>query len=163
MTRDEILDAIKREHEKFLEAIADIPDEVATTQRVMDWWTLKDVLGHISTWYLVARQFIREYARGDVPTPLGFGQSDAEVDAYNKRAAAQRRDYSLARVRAELDAAYRDLIAAVEALRDADVAKQLSAPWGDGDNLEKLIAVNSYGHLPEHVEQIQEWKSKPRG
>jgi hypothetical protein len=163
VTRDEILDAIKREHEKFLEAIADIPDDVATTQHVIDWWTLKDVLGHISTWYLVARQFIREYVRGDVPVPLGIGQSDAEIDAYNKRAAAMRRDYSLARVRAELDAAYRDLIAATEALSDADVSKQLSTPWGDGDNLEKLIAVNSYGHLPEHVEQIQQWKSKPRG
>jgi hypothetical protein len=163
VTRDEILDAIKREHEKFLEAIADIPDDVATTQHVIDWWTLKDVLGHISTWYLVARQFIREYVRGDVPVPLGIGQSDAEIDAYNKRAAAMRRDYSLARVRAELDAAYRDLIAATEALSDAGVSKQLSTPWGDGDNLEKLIAVNSYGHLPEHVEQIQQWKSKPRG
>ena len=163
MTRDEILREIKRAHENFLGAIADIPDDIATTKPVIDWWTIKDLIGHVTTWYLVARQFLREYARGDVPVQLGFGQSDDEVDRYNKRAAAQRRDYSLARVRAELDAAYRDLIAAVEALRDADVAKQLSAPWGDGDNLEKLIAVNSYGHLPEHVEQIQEWKSKPRG
>ncbi|MBI5653174.1 MAG: DinB family protein [Chloroflexi bacterium] len=160
MTRDEILQTIKRAHENFLETIADIPDDIATTQRVIDWWTLKDVLGHISTWYLVARQFIREYARGNVPTPLGLGQSDDEIDRYNKRAAALRRDYSLARVRAELDAAYRDLIAAVEALSDADVSKQLPAPWDAGDNLEKLIAVNSYVHLPEHIDQINTWRSK---
>jgi len=162
MTRDEIGQAVRDAHTEFLATLAKIPDDVIVRERVMDWWSLKDILGHVTVWYLVALEFIREYQRGDTPTPLGFGQSDDEVSAYNKRQVVLRRDYALARVRAELDAAYRDLLAAIAKLNDADVRRQLPPPWDAGDNLERLIAVNTYLHLPEHIAQIRKWKSTPR-
>ncbi|MBI5304073.1 MAG: ClbS/DfsB family four-helix bundle protein [Chloroflexi bacterium] len=159
MTRDEILRATKREHEKFLACITDIPDDVIAHDRVIDWWSLKDVLGHVTFWYLVATKFLREYQQNGVPQPLGL--DDPGIDALNHREAAMRRDYSLARIRAELDAAYHDLLAETERLSDAEVNKILSAPWNPDEQvtLERLIAVNAYGHLPEHIEQVNKWKS----
>jgi hypothetical protein len=157
MTCDEILNSLRQTHTHLAAALAGIPDEVLATQPVIDWWTLKDVMGHIAMWERVAIQFVEDYRRDGMPVSLGLND-DAAVDAYNKRGAALRRDYPLARVRAELDAALRDLAAAVESLSDAQLNTPLSAPWGDGVTLERLVAWNSYEHTPEHIEQIARWR-----
>jgi hypothetical protein len=153
MTRSEILKTIKAHHAQLLAALEGIPEEAICKRPIVEWWTIKDVLGHLALWEQVAIQFLAEYKQTGVPQPLGMDNDDA-IHAYNKRGATIRRDWSLARVRAELDAAHRDLLAAIESLSDADLSKQLPAPWGQGDTLEKLIAINSYHHNPEHIAQI---------
>jgi len=162
VTRDEILNAIKNSHAEFLATLADIPDDVIARARVMDWWSCKDILGHVTFWYLVAIQFVREYRATGAPQPLDL--DDPKIDALNHREAAIRRDYPLARVRTELDAAYRELLTVTSTLSDADVNQILPAPWNADQpiTLERLIAVNAYEHLPEHITQIQRWKSAPR-
>jgi hypothetical protein len=159
MTRDDILQATKKLHEDFLATIADIPDEVIVRERIIDWWSLKDMLGHVTFWYLVATKFVREYQSQGTPQPLDL--DDSKIDALNHREAAMRRDYALARIRAELDEAYRELLVVTAELSDADVNKTLPAPWNADQSitLERLIAVNAYEHLPEHIAQIQKWKS----
>lgn len=158
MTRFEILQTIKEHHAQLLAALEGFSEEAMTKHPLVEWWTIKDLLGHIAMWEQVAIQFIAAYKQTGAPKPLGMDNDDA-IDAQNKREATIRRDWSLARVRAEFDAAHRDLIAAIESLSDADLAKQLPAPWGKGDNLEKLIAINSYQHNPEHIAQIEKWRS----
>jgi hypothetical protein len=153
MTRAEILETIRAHHAQLVARLDAIPEEAIGKRPVVEWWTIKDVLGHIALWEQVAIQFIAEYKQTGVPQPLGMDNDEA-INAYNKREATIRRDWSLARVRAEFDAAHRDLIAAIETLSDADLVKQLPAPWGQGDTLEKLIAINSYQHNPEHIAQI---------
>lgn len=181
MTRDEILNSIKQTHADLVSALDGIPEDVMTTRPVIDCdassqskegldaeesslcddapWTLKDVLGHVTMWRRVAVQFIDEYQRDGAPAPLGL-EDAAAIDAYNQRGAALRRDDALARVRAEFDASLRDLVAAVEKLSDAELTKPLPTPWDAGVTLEYLIAINSYGHEPEHVEQIKRWRKE---
>ena len=158
MTRGQVLQAIKDNYAQFLEAIAGLDDDALTKPPLVEWWTIKDLLGHVAMWEQVAIKFIAEYKQDGLPKILGMDNDDT-INAYNKREATIRRDWSLARVRAEFDAAHRNLIAAIQSLSDADLAKQLPAPWGKGDNLEKLIAINSYQHNPEHIEQIKQWRA----
>jgi hypothetical protein len=158
MTHDEIATKIKQAHANLVSAVAGIPDDVMTTRPVIDWWTLKDILGHVAMWQRVAIKFVDEHERQGAPTPLGL--DDAGVDAYNKRGAAERRDYTLARVRAEFDASTRDLVTAVERLTDAQLNAPLAAPWESWVTLERLIAWNSYEHVPEHIEQIVKWQNE---
>jgi hypothetical protein len=130
-----------------------------TTRPVIDWWTLKDMLGHVAMWERVAIRFVDEFQRKGAPTPLGL-KDYAAIDAYNKRGAAERRDWALARVRSEFNAASNDLLAAVERLTDAQLNEPLAAPWESGATLERLIAWNSYEHVPEHIAQIVEWRNR---
>jgi hypothetical protein len=159
MTREEMLTQIKQTHANLALTLEGISDEMMSTRPVIDWWTLKDVLGHLAMWERVAIRFVDEFQREGAPKPLGL-KDDAALDAYNKRAAAERRDWPLARVRAEFIAASNDLLAAVERLTDAQLNAPLPAPWESGVTLERLIASNSYQHVPEHVAQIVEWRSR---
>ena len=159
MTRDELLAQIKQAHANLTATLEGISDETMTTRPVIDWWTLKDMLGHVAMWERVALRFIEEYQSEGAPKSLGL-KDDAAVDAYNKRGAAERRDWSLARVRSESAAAVHDLLAAIEHLTDEQLNAPLAAPWESGVTLERLIAWNSYEHVPEHIAQIVAWRSK---
>ena len=155
MTRDEILKNITKEHAQLVAAMTGLSDEVITTQPVMNDWTVKDMLGHVSMWYRFAITFLDEFVQRGVPRPSGL--SALTVDEYNERELKLRREWSLARVRDEFDAAYQAILAAVEKLDDEQLNAQLAAPWEAGVTLERLVAWNTYEHEPEHTAQIQAW------
>jgi hypothetical protein len=158
MTRAELLEKMRRAHDDFRRALDGIGDDTMVAQQVVESWTIKDLMGHIALWHRVAIRFIDEYLRCGAPQPLGI-EDDAAIDAFNQRGAARVRDWSLAQVRAEFDAAYRELDAAVAGLSDAQLNAQLPTPWDRSPiTLEKLIAINSYEHEPEHTEQIIKWR-----
>ncbi len=157
MTRDDILRAIERDRTDLLAALEGLPDDTLTSEKITDQWTGKDLLGHMAMWKKVAVQFLDDYAKDGVPKSLGF-DSDAAVDAYNLREADKRRTWTLAQVRAELDAAHNALVAGVRRLSDEDLNAPLPAPWHGGTNLEHLIAINSYTHDPDHIAQIKKWR-----
>ena len=159
MTRDEILKTLNEQHTELLAALDGIPEETLTRIPYVDWWTIKDLIGHITMWQQVALQFIGEYKLNGVPQQLGIKDED-DLNRYNKRGVATRRDWSLQAVRDEYATTHRDLVAAVESLSDADLVKPLPSPWGEGATMERLIAVNSYQHVPEHIEQIAAFKLK---
>jgi len=167
MTRDEILTTLKEQHAELASILAGVPADAMTKQPIVEWWSVKDLMGHITLWQHVAIKFIREYQQDGAPKMPGI-KDDAALDAYNKRGAALRRDWTVERVRAEFDAACHDLVAAVESLSDADLSKvvetlhatSLQPPWDADATLERLIAVNSYQHIPEHIEQISHWQQE---
>lgn len=158
MSRDQVLKQLEQTRADFLKSIEGVPDDVAVSRPVIDWWTLKDLLGHIALWEEAALQFIADYREDGRPKRLGI-DDDAALDAINKRGAALRRDWSLERVRGEFDAAFRDLVAAVQALSDEQLNTPFPPPWPADHTLERLISDNSYGHMAEHIEQIRRWRA----
>lgn len=159
MTRDEVLQALERDRAQLQAALEGLDDQVMTTVPVVGEWTIKDLLGHMAMWHQVALQFIADYRNTGLPKSLGF-KDDAAIDAHNQRQVERRRAWPVAQVGAELDASYRELAAASAGLTDKQLNTPLPAPWQDTTTLERLIAVNSYEHDPEHIAQMIEWREK---
>ncbi len=159
MTRDEILKALKRDRTQLQAALEGLDEQIVTTVPVAGEWTIKDLLGHMAMWHQVALQFIADYHKTGVPKSLGLAD-DAAVDAHNRREAERRRAWSVAQVGAELDSSYRELEAAVAALTDQQLHAPLPTPWESGDTLERLIAINSYKHDPQHIAQMIKWREE---
>lgn len=159
MTRDEIIQTIEAQHAELLAILDGMSEDALTKIPSVDWWTIKDLIGHISMWAQVAIQFINDYRHDGVPKQLGL-KDDDDLNRYNKRGVTIRRDWSLQAVRAEYATTHRDLVAAIASLNDADLVEPLPPPWREGETMEQVIAVNSYQHMPEHIEQIASFKSK---
>ena len=159
MTHAEIIQAIRREHINFLTAIGGIPDDVMIDEPVAEELTIKDMMAHIAMWMRVAIKFVQDYKTTGVPKSLGLDE-EAKIDAFNEQGWEARRELPLAQVIGEFAAAYGDLIAAVESLSDEELNAPLPPPWGESDTLERLIAVNSYEHEPEHTTQLLAWREE---
>ncbi len=161
MTKNEITAAVRRERANLLAVLRGVADDVMMREPVVETWTVRDVLGHISAWYLVAINFLREYRQDGAPKRLGLDDA-AAINAFNARAAEERRAWTLERIRREFDETHRELLAEIEQLRDVQLCAQLSPPWPAGVTLTLLIAINSYEHEPEHTEQVKAKSEKPK-
>ena len=161
MTRTEILEALDHDHQRLLTLLDGLDEQALTTPGVTGSWSVKDLLGHMAMWQGVAVQFVMDYRKDGLPRSLGL-ETDADIDAYNERGAAQRRDRAYPRVWTEFAENYETLSTAVRQLRDADLNAPLPAPWPGDTSLESLIAINSYRHDPEHIQQIAQWKQNYR-
>jgi hypothetical protein len=82
--------------------------------------------------------------------PAG-GINDETIDAFNARVYSQHKDQPLSEALADFRASYRELLASVQGLSDADLTK----PLIDGTHVWEIIAGNTYDHYPEHLEAIQ--------
>lgn len=158
MTHDQVLKKIKQEHTKLTAAVHGITTEVISTQPIMNDWTIKDMLGHVALWYRVALTFVNEYLERGVPRMMSV--TGFSVDEFNERELKLRREWSLDFVINEFESAYQALLDAAEKLDDEQLNAQLAAPWEEGVTMERLIAVNSYEHEPEHTAQIKAWLEK---
>jgi hypothetical protein len=161
MTHDQVLKKIKKEHANLVASIHGISAEVISTQPIMNDWTIKDMLGHVALWYRVALTFVNEYVERGVPRMMSV--TGFSVDEFNERELKLRREWSLDFVINEFESAYQALLNAAEKLDDEQLNAQLAAPWEEGVTMERLIAVNSYEHEPEHTAQIKAWLEKTNG
>lgn len=119
---------------------------------VVEEWSVKDLLGHITFWAEKAADDLKLLAAGrpdDIETPGG----EAGVDDWNKRESDARKGLSLGDIK-------RDWLQSYEHVREA--LKSVSA-----DNLDtevkgwpqwKRFAGDTYLHYREHAEQIKNWQ-----
>ena len=157
MTKPEFLALVQSEFTRLADVLAGIPDEVVMTRPVVEWWTVKDVMGHITTWEQASLDSLEHFHQHGQIKLLDIGD-DAALDRYNKRAAAYKRDWFVARLRADFENTHRALVAAIEHLSDAQLQTQLPAPFPEGFTLEKYLASDTWEHYREHAEQIEKWR-----
>ncbi len=158
MTRTEMVQALERDRTRLTAALQKIPEQTLTTRPVVETWTAKDLLGHMAMWHEAAIQFITDYRETGLPKSMGM-DDDAAINAHNLRESERRRDWPLARIQAELDASYENLVAGVERLSEQDLHTPLGGVWNGETTLEQLIAENSYTHDPSHIAQIESLSS----
>jgi uncharacterized damage-inducible protein DinB len=122
-------------------------------------WSVKDVLAHIAFWERNAVSIVQATARGEAP----LLSDDDETERTNASVVAQYYQRALSAVIADWQQAREELLEALENLEDEDLNDPARFPWSDGRTLLDRIAVNSYDHEQEHIEQIRAWKDVLKG
>jgi len=113
-------------------------------------WSVKDVVAHLTTWEARTLRWLKEAEQAiplTIPEP-GFGWH--EFDALNAVSYEQNkgRDFHQTRQR---------IMAAVEALTDAELRgeERFSSMFRDSPGA--VIAANTYEHYDYHMAQVHEW------
>ena len=156
MTKDEILDALEDEREKFLDIIDGLPDEAMQEPGVVGEWSIKDILSHLSMWEAELVKLLWQAANGQVPTSAQF--SGASVDEVNAAGWEQSKPRPLERVLDDFREVRKQTNRRVRAFSDKDFNDPLRFPWLDGSPLWEWIACDSFEHEAEHGIQISEWR-----
>ena len=145
--REKILDAVGNAWRDLGGALASVPETRIEEPGVVVQWSVRDLIGHVTTWEQEAIQALRRHlSNGDVKALVTW----TDVDGLNAGESARKRALSLARLRREFEESHSDLIALLSAFPEDKLASK---------EVESRIRIDTYEHYAEHTGHIRDWLS----
>lgn len=163
-TRTTFLEALRMERARWDALVVSVPREWMTEPGAAGEWSLKDVLAHMSEGERWTADEIRKAGRGEAPSRQELDemarQGLFDNDTRNRLTWEQHHNDALDDVLAESQAAYADLVRAVEAASD----ETLNAPWWwtRGHPLIAVLPPQCYEHYREHEPEVRAWLASRR-
>ena len=149
MRREQLLHRIETAWTALLDSVDGLSAARLEEPGVLGDWSVKDVLAHVTTWEEETLKYLPVIASGN-RTPRYASQGG--IDAFNARVSEEKRSLSLAQVRRQLNETHRRLIAFIEKTPDDQFATET--------RFRRRLRYDTYGHYPEHVEAIREWRKR---
>ena len=146
-TKQELLNEAAREYKAFHEALQGL-NEAQLTEVWLGTWSVKDIVAHIAGWHEELGPALERLSRGERPIREGVSYDD--VDAWNARFAAARRNTAIADVLLELDKTHEYFLRAAAAV-PAERFQPGKTAW-------KIVDQNTAHHYREHADQIRAWR-----
>lgn len=158
MEKDEIIDKLEDEREKFLEAIDGLSDEAMQEPGVVGEWSVKDILAHLNAWEAELVKLLWQAGQGLKPSTVHF--SDMSVDERNAEWFEGGRARPLELALSDFIAVRKQTIRRVEGFNDRQLNDPAHFAWSKNYPLWEWIENDSYGHEAEHTAQIMEWRTR---
>jgi hypothetical protein len=133
----------------FLAAYAGLPDAQLTEPGVVDDWSVKDILAHVTTWEQEALKYLPLIIEGGSPPRYA---SHGGIDAFNARMTEQKRSLAVAAVRRQLDETHRQLIDFIRSVPEDQLAGE--------SRFRRRLRLDTYSHYPIHTEAIRDWRER---
>lgn len=151
-TKGDLMAQMLVERDKLVLAVAGLSAEDAQRTAIGEW-SVKDTVAHIAAWDTEAAKRLELIASGRESEIVDYGE--AEIDEWNARAVAQRRDARWDEVLAELYEARDRLLEALRSLPDERVAATDSrfpvAEW---------LTQWTREHDAQHASEILAWRNR---
>lgn len=152
--------------------IGGLDQAVLCDQPVTDDWTIKDILGHLVSWNQEFRANIAMILQGEHPGYHHEISEEDEFGAWNQQWVAQKRDWPLERILAEVEQDYQQAVDLIMGLKPEDYPKRGVTPWKqaarlkpaeitqkDTDSVETLVTLH-WHHMNHHIGEIEEWREQ---
>jgi uncharacterized damage-inducible protein DinB len=153
MTKEEALARLAESRQALHQAIEGLSQEEMTQVQVEGVWTVKDVLGHITSWEETCLKPLRRYADGG---PFEV-QVIEDYLAWNHEQAAHKRDTPLEAILDELATVRQELIEAASRLSAEQWKQRVPFSWGGKGTIADVLDV-FHQHELEHLRHIQQWQ-----
>jgi len=144
-----LLAALAAGRAELLAWAALVPEPERATRRVCGQWTLQDVLGHVADWELFVVEGLRQMAAGEV-AGTGYG---GDEEAWNWDHVRARREQPWETTWGDFIAARQKLLAALQSLDDAALARPVPSRWSAEDSAYMWTRI-CLAHDREHAEGL---------
>jgi Mycothiol maleylpyruvate isomerase N-terminal domain len=147
-----LLDRLEAAWAALGDSYAGLPEARLVQPGVVDDWSVKDVLFHVTTWEQEALRHLPLVIAGGTPPRYA---AQGGIDAFNARATQDGRRLSLAEVlrgREETHARLVDFI-----------GRQPEGTFGARTRARRRLRLDTYGHYPEHTAAIRAWRDRLPG
>jgi hypothetical protein len=158
MKKDELISALENGRADFLEIINNLSEGDLELPGVIDSWSVKDVLVHLTRWEAEIIKLIWQIGKGIQPTTAHFDQ--LSVDETNERWYQESRARSIKFVLDDFLGVRNQTIRRVRELSQIELTDPNHYDWLNGKPLWEWIAGDSFDHEAEHGEQIKAWLIK---
>ena len=155
MNKEEILSALENGRADFLEIIKSLSEEDFERPGVVDSWSVKDIIVHLTRWEAEIIKLLWQAGKGIQPTTAHFDQFSA--DETNERWFQESRARSLKIVMGDFIGVRNQTVRQVRDLSQVELTDPNLYGWLNGKPLWEWIAGDSFVHEAEHGEQIKTW------
>jgi hypothetical protein len=128
---------------------AGLPEARLAQPGVVDDWSVKDIVAHVTTWEQEALEHLPLIVAGGTPPRYA---AQGGIDAFNARATEAGRRLSLAEVLRRRDDTHARL---VEFIR-----RQPEGTFGGRTRARRRLRLDTYGHYQEHTAAIRVWRER---
>jgi uncharacterized damage-inducible protein DinB len=154
MTKERALARLTASRQALHQAIQGLSDQEMTQVQVEGEWTVKDVIGHVSSWEETLLEPLGRYASGG-PFEVQVIQ---DYLAWNDEQAAGKRNVPLSEILDELAAVRQELVSGASRLSGEQWQQRELFPWGERGTLIQALS-GLAAHEMEHVRAIRRWRN----
>ncbi len=146
--KDELLNQAARAYNAFQQAIHGLSEDLLA-EVWFGTWGVREILAHVSGWQREMGPALERITRGEKPIPDGVSYDD--LDAWNARFVAAKRDWSMEDIELELDRSHEYVMHLA-----LQVPEERVRP---GKTAYMIIDLNTANHYREHAEQVLAWRA----
>ena len=146
--QEQVLGQINQAWEELQEILGKVPRERIEEEGVIESWSVKDMVGHMTSWEKDTMEKIQDYFRNGDAAVLDW----YNVDAFNAQTVGSNHRRSTDEILDDMKATHQELIVFVQNLSEASLAIP---------EVEKRIHTDTFDHYHEHTEEIQKWLNRP--
>jgi len=144
-----LLDRLEAAWTALRDSYAGVPDGRLVEPGVVDDWSVKDILAHVTTWEEEALEHLPLIIAGGTPPRYA---AQGGIAAFNARATEDGRRQSLAEVLRRRDDTHARLLDFIRGQPEGTFAGQTRA--------RRRLRLDTYGHYPEHTAAIRAWRQR---
>lgn len=160
-SKAQLLADLRSEQAGWEALLAEIGTDHMTQPGVAGEWSVKDIVAHLTGWRRRTVARFQAAARHEPDPPVDWPTNLGDDDAINAWIAAGSRDRSLAEVLADARAVNDQLLAAIEAMPEADLHDAARFPWWEDQTWN---GTGLWGHFhEEHEADLRAWLAKVKG
>lgn len=111
-------------------------------------WSVKDILGHITTWEEEAIKYLPVIMRGE--RPPRYKDLYGGIDAFNAQMTEQKHDLSITDIFQQLEDTHHQLLEIVRSAPDGQINQE--TPF------RRRLRLDTYSHYPIHARAIRAWR-----
>lgn len=148
--RERLVRTIDGRWDELLATIEGLSDRQMLEPGVMDDWSVKDLLAHVTTWEEEARTHLPEIARGE--PQQRYKDVYGSLDAFNALKFEENSARSLDEVRSRLTSVHRDLLDYLETVPDELLDSK--------QRFRTRLRWDTYSHYPLHAQHIRAWRER---
>ncbi len=162
MTKARLLELLRTRRAEWDALLAQIPEGWMTEAGAAGYWSVKDVIAHLTYYERWYADRLQERLRGENYAPQSIDRM--HFDERNEVIYKQNRDRPLADVRAESQRVFERLIAGVEAHTEVFLTQPHEFEGAPGPVLIwEMLRGDVYDHYPQHIPSVREWLADKRG
>ena len=150
MDKQQLLKQLEKAWSAIKESYEGLSDSQMTEPGVIDNWSVKDILAHVTTWEEEALKYLPLISTGGrLPRYIQYGG----IDAFNAQMTEQKRGLALSDVLRQLDETHHRLIDYLQSVAEEHFTREA--------RFRHRLRLDTYSHYPQHARAIREWRERP--
>jgi hypothetical protein len=144
---------------EWKKVLAEVGEERMLIPGAAGYWSVKDMIAHLSAWEQRPVAWLTAIGRGESPAPApwppdwGEEKTNAWIYEANK-------DRPLQEVIDESRRVHEQLLQELEKISDEELNDRGRFAWLDGNSLAEAIPGDASEHYQEHIRMVHEWLAR---